>query len=663
MNWTGGRLHRSSYKTKSSSKALEKQRFAKAKLRIINRAQPISPVKIFAWATAKREGGGDGRPGSTATAREHRTNTRSKDPSSTSNISGLSQGNLYIPDKATRPSPSGSPTVVVDEMRRKLLDKKDWARLNLARPYKWQAECEKDMKQFGRRRPLTREDKFRRAKPSNDTYVLQQTAPNKRQKITQPMRCASTQLSPGDISVWVEQQRDQSLTGIHPAESLTLTQESAGSMLFDTKETRGGSKRNLRPSSKASIQKDTQHTAHGSPGSEREQPELANEASPSPEISDLPILDRRGSFVTTGSQTRYVPPAMDEPENLGPLEDTENQLPTGRNEKRLQGDNGLSLRPTDRVQGGRIPENLPGSEVANTPDVYRPQSPEDCNSTAVKRKGIIFNEPRHSRSSIMHAESYSLDQSPRKRFIKPPTPRMSRYFSQDPTTSPSLIMQETYSRGGYWDLYDSSSPAQHISRHASTLPQNPKSEQRTMPSYPQAVPKAISYNNSYPQDRVSSLLSRKVLVYGQEVDLSEDSWSEQQNVEPCSPWSTHGTSDRILYNQAMRGSPQGRNESSFAQCGYPGTDKAGFPPMRHKKPLISSSDPEDSNEFFGFETCRREVTGPAYISQLTPRGGYVSVSDAAGRHHPGGKRRVTSNNDELPRSGAMFMYANRTGVE
>ncbi|EEQ27241.1 hypothetical protein McanMca71_006931 [Microsporum canis] len=504
MNWTGGRLHRSSYKTKPSSKGVQQQRVAQAKLRVINETQPISPFRITTWATGERESYEAGCPGSIATSREYGTNTRNENQAALLNTSGLLQV-THNYDRETKDSLADSSTTMVDEMRKKLLRKEDWAGLSLSRPYRLNAAHEQDKRRFGRRQPLFRENGFGLHTP--------QQAPNKRQKMARPRRRSSTQPSSDDISVWVEQQRGEPEIEPHHSEISMFPHESAESILFDTNSTRDRVGRSI--STASTRVKGSQNIICNSDIEEQEQYQLDNQtdASLCPDISNIPVLDRRGSFVTTGNQTRYIPPPMPTPQVSRCLEgETRSESSTGRDEIYPRQKRTPPLQPRGNAQSiiSRDPKWIGG---AGNLIEYPPRYVLDCNSTMVLQRDIARRK-RHQ--NIDYIQNYSLNRPPLlQKYIQPPLYSKSRCSSYGPISSPHLDIQEIReNQNTHQQYYDLNGPTQYVSRYANT-------EQRQA-GFSHSLPKPQPCYSNLSPIKVPNLRAYKVLVYGQEVDLSEN---------------------------------------------------------------------------------------------------------------------------------------------
>ncbi|EFQ97654.1 hypothetical protein MGYG_00693 [Nannizzia gypsea CBS 118893] len=296
MNWTGGRLHRSSYKMKSSAKHIGKQRVAQAKTQVLDRYGDAVSPKVAAVVIGREKSCDDGPPSTIGVlcASTHK-GKRSTSPY----IEGLRR------KRCRHYQILDSPSVGVDEMRKKLLDKKDWACLSPSRPYRLPIGRDHDAGQVEKRQSLLHMSSPSRCVPQQDLPSL----PTKGQK-TKTVYPYPTQLRSDDIEVWIEQKKGVTQPETPYTRKHTVTQEFMEPMLSGSNPS--GDSANPIHQSDANI---SQYTSYGI----HEQYELGKRAenSPSPDLSGLPILDRRGSFAIVDGQTRYVPPSPCKPPSSG----------------------------------------------------------------------------------------------------------------------------------------------------------------------------------------------------------------------------------------------------------------------------------------------------------------------------------------------------------
>ncbi|EZF90880.1 hypothetical protein H113_08050 [Trichophyton rubrum MR1459] len=333
MNWTGGRLHRSSYKTKSSSKNVGRQRVAQAKIRMVDRPRDILSFKAATGATDK-EGCYDGQAGTTQAVDDLGASFQKTKQPAYSNTEDLQSKN-HCHSQITKSNLIDSPAVRIEEMRKKLLDKKDWAGLSLSRSHRSHTPCGQDKGTLGRRESLSYERCPSRYFPHRGPPSL----PIKRRNIAQPHLYPENHLSSDDISVWIEQQQEEPQYEALYNEMYMEAQESVGPILSNNNKSRDRSirstKRNARSLCQSGMKTPRYAACSNRVDHEQYQLQLSKrlDTSPSSDLSNLPVLDRRGSFATIDGQTRYVPPSSYKPSSLSsPEEDSRMKSPKNADE-------------------------------------------------------------------------------------------------------------------------------------------------------------------------------------------------------------------------------------------------------------------------------------------------------------------------------------------
>nr|KMM66473.1 hypothetical protein CPAG_02812 [Coccidioides posadasii RMSCC 3488] len=338
MNWTGGRLFRHSFKDKSTLKAREKLHFAKARrLAFKGRRAALSPLRISGSAlelqgaigpsTIKFKGKGTGLEYSKSTDNgqyfkgdenpEPPLKTRShQPPNGHFNKPPRSRGGQFLEESLLR-----SPTArdeSIEAIRRRLLQKNDWAGLSISRPLNVHFTTEEERYNCGRRRPLTEADRERLTLAGKQRVPIFRSYewPSKKRKKQNRDDDSSTAQNLDAISIRINEQKMVPLTPRLRTESHFLSQASSESMLLDTEEAIEGydfesSSIIVNPRSSGNLDVFwNQGNDDLSAIQTQETEELGQGATrlPSSELSRLPVLDRNGTFTAHGHQTKYIPP-------------------------------------------------------------------------------------------------------------------------------------------------------------------------------------------------------------------------------------------------------------------------------------------------------------------------------------------------------------------
>ncbi|EFE42253.1 conserved hypothetical protein [Trichophyton verrucosum HKI 0517] len=367
MNWTGGRLHRSSYKMKLSSKNVGRQRVAQAKIRMVDRPPDTLSFEVATEAPGK-EGCDNGHAGTIRAVDDLGASFQKAKQPAYSNTEDPRSKN-YCHSQITKPSSIGSPAVRVEEMRKKLLDKKDWAGLSLSRPHKLHTSCGKVRGRLGRRQSFPYGRNPIQYSPQRGHFSL----PMKRRNIAQPHLYPTNQLNSDDISIWIEQQQEEPRYEALHNEMYMEAQESVEPISSDNNTSRDRSTRSPRSTTRnarsicQSGMKTPRYAACGNRvDNEQYQLQLGKrlDISPSPDLSNLPVLDRRGSFATIDGQTRYVPPPSSKPSSSSSPEDS--RMKSSRNADEYWSRRRAMLYHSQRYQAQDIsPRNTKCMEVAN----------------------------------------------------------------------------------------------------------------------------------------------------------------------------------------------------------------------------------------------------------------------------------------------------------
>ncbi|EAW09912.1 uncharacterized protein ACLA_041300 [Aspergillus clavatus NRRL 1] len=153
MNWTGGRLQRHSRNIHGTLARNQKQKFAKSRLQSTRKAQNASFVGDFAifgsLNQSQQKEDGEVRH---ELAKSPATLSRSqpaRDPPNLPDQTNTSQ----LPDR-------------LEQIKRRLLEKADWAAVGAARPLKISFTPVEEVEQFGKRRKLTESDRARLTSPN-----------------------------------------------------------------------------------------------------------------------------------------------------------------------------------------------------------------------------------------------------------------------------------------------------------------------------------------------------------------------------------------------------------------------------------------------------------------------------------------------------------------
>lgn len=283
MNWTGGRLHRHSHSKAASLSRIQKQHFAKARLKARNEAYQASPLRFFTSRKPLREFSGQltssaaGRSyaipedETRRTAKRRRTDDslhvqqhqshekhtpnrrlrsfegldrfqhpheagsnqhRSSNRQTESHVQSRSQ---YFTQKDTlhdgpreRPQTSSQ----LEDLKRQLLRQGDWAAVSASRPLRMTFASVTEREMVGKRRKITEDDQRRQAAPVAKVFSpeFHTTLRRKRQR-NEPSETSTL----GDISIRINGYRPNSKLRSDSKE-LMLSQESSESMLLDREE-------------------------------------------------------------------------------------------------------------------------------------------------------------------------------------------------------------------------------------------------------------------------------------------------------------------------------------------------------------------------------------------------------------------------------------------
>lgn len=395
MNWTGGRLFRHSFKNKSTRKAREKLHFAKVR-RSANKSQrgTLSPFRVpvpAPSATALNgqlealswhggHGEGRARNDDANPYREKRgclraspKRSRQQSPFNGSHRFSDSKNSSNRPTEQASSGPPGCQPENLEDVRQKLLQRNDWANLSTSRPLNVQFTTEEERYNYGRRRPLTKADQRRIVAPEKRRapIVPGREWSLKRRKRREAGDDTSTLPNIDDISIRINQQKLSWLPERLRSESQAASKVSSESMLLDQEE-QGESNRAessaviADPRSTGSTDvfryaNDDLLTACEAVGSGTERTPVNRSSF---EHSQLPELNRCGSFTRDGYRTKYVPPsngyasasgAARSPAHLPP------DTPPLRSEAQ-------TMRPLETQRGSLLSQRkIPRREVPETP--------------------------------------------------------------------------------------------------------------------------------------------------------------------------------------------------------------------------------------------------------------------------------------------------------
>ncbi|KAI1983158.1 hypothetical protein LOZ53_005985 [Ophidiomyces ophidiicola] len=326
MNWTGGKLFRHSFKDKTTLKAREKLHFAKAKRRAhTSRREPLSPIRVPRSAvdvagpnppssirTDQRvcnQGSFSGGWKSTENNRRHRVKDTRNAPLS-----------IYTGDQL--PPPNVEPDAgTLEDFRRRLLKKHDWADLSISRPVNMRFTSEAERYNYGRRRRLTQADRQRltvgerRTDSRPPSYRALRGVHRQRKGEYTP-----TVLNPDDISIRIHKEPIVYLDSQPRSVSKAMSMMSSESMLLDQEENHTNDILGL-PSTLAQHESSEELGSFGNQkGTSVHNPargEIWRYPVSSPVLPDncgLPVLSRHGTFAAYGPKTWYIAPDVEEAE-------------------------------------------------------------------------------------------------------------------------------------------------------------------------------------------------------------------------------------------------------------------------------------------------------------------------------------------------------------
>ncbi|EGD97811.1 hypothetical protein TESG_05318 [Trichophyton tonsurans CBS 112818] len=512
MNWTGGRLHRSSHKTKSSSKHVGGKRVVRAEIRMVDRPRDTRSLKIATGATDKA-GCDDGHAGTIRAVDDLGESFQKVKQPAYSNAEDL-QSKTHCHSQITKSNLIDSPAVRAEQMKKKLLDKKDWAGLSLSRPPRLHTPCGQDKWRLGRRQSLSYERSLSRYSPQRGPLSL----PIKRRKIAQPHLYPTNQLSSDDISVWIEQQQEEPQYEALDNETYMEPQELVEPILSNNSTSRDRPTRSTERNARSICQsgmKTLQYAACGNRVND-EGYQLQSckrlDASPSPDLSNIPVLDRRGSFATIDGQTRYVPPPSYKPSSSSsPEEDSRMKSP--RNADEYWSRRRAMLYHSQRYQAQDIsPRNSKRREVAGNLTGCSSEYSWGDNSGMIRQReatgGVEQSKIGHFSTSSSSQANFWPNTIPSP-FRSEPSYRSCRLISSPQVNrEPHSVNQSDYQRYRHLGrpaynsiLYGSPQPRTHLAR--SSL--KPMSYQGTSSSIP-----------------TSAVQTHRVLIYGQEFDISKE---------------------------------------------------------------------------------------------------------------------------------------------
>ncbi|EEP75364.1 predicted protein [Uncinocarpus reesii 1704] len=325
MNWTGGKLFRHSFKDKNTLKARERLHFAKVKrLAHKNRREVASPSRLPGstpvFAQRQQENGHsepiDHSPYFGTQARI--TSKKHKPQSHTRHLNALSptkEDSHLFSEINTLPS---SQTDKLDDLRRRLLQKSDWASISISRPLNVHFTTEEERYNYGRRRPLTNADRQRLVSTEKRRAPIFQPYgwPSKGRKKRGMEDDVSTQPNIDDISIRIHEHKVTELTPRLPSVSHVGSRLSSESMLLDREESFDGDMMDsssilVNPRSSGTLgtlglqDSSTLPAARNPMLHEGEQTHIDDSS------AKFPVLNRQGLFATHGYQTRYIPPIAD----------------------------------------------------------------------------------------------------------------------------------------------------------------------------------------------------------------------------------------------------------------------------------------------------------------------------------------------------------------
>ncbi|KAK2731436.1 hypothetical protein FQN57_003446 [Myotisia sp. PD_48] len=288
-----GRLHRYSSRSKRSSKAQEKQRFAQSKLKLLNKTRPHSPFRIPSRATAEQEAAGTAAFQDTCHTTPPQLDLLSPIRHSHQNPKHLVD-NRTEKHETTQTSSSQPIQKSIDQLRRSLLGTRDWARLTLARPFKIHfLNRKQDSVDISRRQ---------------SEFNLISTKPpaqlkDKKSHIVAKRTHHLSNFSSDGISIHIDKPQCRT-TDNSPLSPDTTSFLSSEPMFFDVEDYNSMLQHKEAASGHSNLTVETR--LRQSPESESGSVSRSNQA--------FPVLDRHGSFAFENGQLRYVPPNSDHPE-------------------------------------------------------------------------------------------------------------------------------------------------------------------------------------------------------------------------------------------------------------------------------------------------------------------------------------------------------------
>ncbi|KAL2222661.1 hypothetical protein M432DRAFT_555318, partial [Thermoascus aurantiacus ATCC 26904] len=219
MNWTGGRLHRHSHNKPSSLSRIQKQHFAKARLKLRNESHQASPLRFFTPRKPVHEVSGKLTPSA-----DH--SYASQLPSRNQSLTYKDTPGHEVPRERPRTSSQ------LEDLKRQLLRQGDWTAVSAARPLRMTFASAAQREMVGKRRKITADDQRRHAAPAAKVFSPEfHTTLRKRTR-----RNTSSEISTlEDISIRIDGYRPNSSLR-HDNQKLAYSQESSESMLLDREE-------------------------------------------------------------------------------------------------------------------------------------------------------------------------------------------------------------------------------------------------------------------------------------------------------------------------------------------------------------------------------------------------------------------------------------------
>lgn len=258
----------------------------------------------------------------------------------------------YRPKEPTLPGSPDRQVRSLEDIRRKLLQKNDWANLSTSRPLNVHFTTEEERYNYGRRRPLTKADQERLAAPEKRRAPMIQRRDwsLKRLKRREAGDDTSTLPNIDDISIRINEQKLPWLSSRLPSESHVPSQVSSELMLLDQEEE--GEDRVANVSSVFGNPRKSKRTDVFAYSSTEPIPTDELKMTTFSGTPQFPILNRCGSFARDGYTTSYIPPRVEDASSSSvvpsSVELPPNALHIGRELRtmRPQGNHQRALRET-----------------------------------------------------------------------------------------------------------------------------------------------------------------------------------------------------------------------------------------------------------------------------------------------------------------------------